>query len=50
MACLPDLIIDYPNAKNYASEIFAMAVKHEVMTEEDQEKYNTHIENLEIYI
>lgn len=26
VACLPDLIIDYPNAKIYAQEIFTLAV------------------------
>jgi len=50
VACLPDLIIDYPHAKNYANEIFTLAVKHEVMTTDDETKYKKHIENLEIYI
>jgi len=50
VACLPDLIIDYPNAKIYANEIFTLAVKHEVMTNEEEEKYKKHIQNLEIYI
>lgn len=50
VACLPDLIIDYPNAKNYANEIFADAVKHGIMTEEEEGKYKTHIDNLEAYI
>ena len=50
MACLPDLIIDYPNAKIYANEIFTLAVKHNVMTAEQEENYKKHIENLEIYI
>ena len=50
VATLPDLIIDYPNAKIYANEIFSLAEKHGVMSTEDCEKYKKHIENLEIYI
>jgi hypothetical protein len=50
VGCLPDLIIDYPNAKNYASEIFAMAVKHDIMNADEEEKYKKHTDNLEIYI
>jgi hypothetical protein len=44
------LIIDYPNAKDYAVDIFALAVKHGVMTLEDEVKYKKHIDDLEIYI
>jgi len=36
---LPDLIIDYPNAKLYAAEIFSLAVKHSILTTEEEEKY-----------
>ena len=43
VACLPDLIIDYPNAKTYAQEIFSLAVLHKVMTAQEEERYNLHI-------
>jgi hypothetical protein len=50
VACLPDLIIDYPNAKTYSCEIFQMAVSYGVMTTDEEVKYNKHIQNLEVYI
>lgn len=31
VAHLPDLIIDYPNARQYAIEIVTRAVQHEVL-------------------
>jgi len=43
VACLPDLIIDYPNAKDYANEIFTFAVKYGIMTVEIEEQYKKHI-------
>lgn len=50
VAYLPDLIIDYPNAKNYANEIFELSVKHGILTPEEEAKYKNHTENLEIII
>lgn len=50
VAYLPDLIIDYPNAKIYANEIFELSVKHGILTTEDEAKYKNHTENLEIII
>lgn len=47
VANLPDLIVDYPNARLYANEIFTEAVKHDIMTGEEQEKYAKHVQNME---
>lgn len=47
VANLPDLIVDYPNARLYANEIFTEAVKRGVMTAEEQEKYTKHVQNME---
>lgn len=47
VAHLPDLIIDYPNARQYAIEIVTRAVKHEVMQQEQADKYIKHIENID---
>ena len=47
MAHLPDLIIDYPNAKLYANEIINKSVDYNIMGQEEAEKYIKHIENLD---
>ena len=47
VAHLPDLIIDYPNARQYAIEIVTRAVKHEVVEQEQADKYIKHIENID---
>ena len=47
VANLPDLIIDYPNAKLYASEIISKSVKYNLMTQEAADKYIKHIDNLD---
>ena len=47
VANLPDLIIDYPNGKQYACSIIVKAVELSIMTKEDGEKYTTHIQNLD---
>jgi len=47
VANLPDLIIDYPKAKQYATEILLAAVKHNIMQQEFADKYIKHIENLD---
>jgi hypothetical protein len=46
-ANLPDLIIDYPNAKLYANEMIAKSLQHKIMTEAESTKYIAHIEGLE---
>lgn len=47
IAHLPDLIIDYPNARQYAIQIVQRAVKHKAMEEEQADKYTKHIENID---
>lgn len=47
VAHLPDLIIDYPNARQYAIEIVSRAVKHEVLDKLHGDKYIKHIENID---
>lgn len=49
VANLPDLVIDYPNAAKYAGEIFEKAVEFDIMTKEEEEKYNEHIKKMEEY-
>ena len=39
MANLPDLIVDYPNAKLYANEIIDKALAYKILTQVDAEKY-----------
>ena len=43
VAYLPDLIIDYPNAGIYASEIMDKAVEYQIMSGAEAEKYKLHI-------
>ena len=50
VANLPDLIIDYPNAKLYASEIISKSVSYNLMTQEDADKYIKHIDNLDSWL
>ena len=47
MAYLPDLIIDYPNARQYAIEILQRAVKYDIMKQNMADKYVRHIENID---
>mmetsp|Transcript_11697 Transcript_11697/g.17745 ORF Transcript_11697/g.17745 Transcript_11697/m.17745 type:complete len:351 (-) Transcript_11697:38-1090(-) len=49
VANLPDLIIDYPKAREYAKEIIGKAVEFELFPEADAEKYCQHIDNLESF-
>ena len=39
VANLPDLIVDYPNAKLYANEIINKGLSYKVLTDEEAEKY-----------
>ena len=39
VANLPDLIVDYPNAKLYANEIIDKGLDYKIFTLEDAEKY-----------
>jgi hypothetical protein len=48
VANLPDLIIDYPNAKQYARELIQEGQQLGIfINEETKEKYLRHIDNLE---
>ena len=48
VAHLPDLIIDYPNAKQYARELIEEGQQLGIfINEETKEKYLRHIDNLE---
>ena len=48
VANLPDLIIDYPNAKQYARELIEEGQQLGIfIDEETKEKYLRHIDNLE---
>lgn len=48
IAHLPDLIIDYPNAKQYARELIGQGQELGIfINEETKEKYLKHIDNLE---
>jgi len=47
VAHLPDLIIDYPNAKLYAKEMIEKSVGYNIIGQEEAEKYIKHIENLD---
>ena len=47
VAHLPDLIIDYPNAKSYALDLVKMSATYKIIAEEDAEKYLKHIESLD---
>jgi hypothetical protein len=48
VAHLPDLIIDYPNAKQYARELIQEGQQLGIfINEETKEKYLRHIDNLE---
>ena len=48
VANLPDLIIDYPNAKQYARELIEEGQQLGIfINEETKEKYLRHIDNLE---
>jgi len=48
VAHLPDLIIDYPNAKQYARELIGQAQELGIfINDEIKEKYLRHIDNLE---
>ena len=48
VANLPDLIIDYPNAKQYARELIEEGQQLRIfINEETKEKYLRHIDNLE---
>lgn len=49
MAYLPDLIIDYPNARQYAKEILTRAVKHNIMEQQQANKYVKHIDNIDMW-
>jgi hypothetical protein len=46
VAHLPDLIIDYPNARPYANEMLDRAVGEEIMNKQEAEKYRQHIAKL----
>lgn len=39
VANLPDLIVDYPNAKLYANEIINKGLSYKILTDEEAEKY-----------
>jgi hypothetical protein len=39
MANLPDLIVDYPNAKLYANEMIDKALSYKIFSQQDAEKY-----------
>ena len=47
VAHLPDLIIDYPNAKKYALDLVKMSATYKIIADEDAEKYLKHIESLD---
>ena len=47
VANLPDLIIDYPNAKLYANEMIEKSFSYKVMTKAEKDKYLAHIQNLD---
>ena len=47
VAPLPDLIIDYPNAKLYAKEMIYKSRDYNIIGQEEAEKYIKHIENLD---
>ena len=47
MAHLPDLVVDYPNAKLYAYEIIGKAQEFNIFSKEDAEKYKSHIEKID---
>jgi hypothetical protein len=47
VANLPDLIIDYPNARGYAKEMIEKSLSYKLMSEDESIKYVSHIENLE---
>jgi uncharacterized protein (UPF0128 family) len=47
VANLPDLIVDYPNAKLYAHEIIDKGLDYKIFTLEDAEKYKLHIEQID---
>jgi hypothetical protein len=42
-----DLLIDYPNTKVYASDMFDKLLEMNVMTKDQNQLYKQHIENLE---
>ena len=42
-----DTMIDYPNAKKYASGLFKKLQELKLLTAEEVEKYEAHVVNLE---
>lgn len=42
-----DMLIDYPNSKQYANEMFDKLLEMGVMTKDQNQLYKQHIENLE---
>lgn len=42
-----DTMIDYPNAKKYASGLFKKLHELELLTEQEVKNYEAHVENLE---
>ena len=42
-----DTMIDYPNAKTYASGLFKKLQELKLLTAEEVEKYEAHVVNLE---
>lgn len=41
------MLIDYPNSKQYANEMFDKLLEMGVMTKDQNQLYKQHIENLE---
>ena len=42
-----DTLIDYPKAKEYASGLFKKLHELNLLTEQEVQKYEAHVENLE---